>query len=83
MLVLVGGIVAETREGEGSDGVGCVLLPFLLSVFALQFSLWTSSWYVSFLFSLFRGFFLIVIYAFVVCLFVSGMQAVEFFGNES
>jgi len=24
-----------------------------------------------------------VIYAFVVCLFVSGMQAVEFFGNES
>jgi hypothetical protein len=49
-------IVAETREGEGSDGVGCVLLPFLLSVLALQFSLWTSFWYVSFLFPLFRGF---------------------------
>jgi hypothetical protein len=38
-------IVAETREGEGSDGVGCVLLPFLLSVLALQFSLWTSFWF--------------------------------------
>jgi hypothetical protein len=52
-----GGIVAETSEGEGNDGVGCVLLPFLLSVLALQFSLWTSFWYVSFLFSPFRGFF--------------------------
>jgi len=52
-----GGIVAETSEGEGNDGVGCVLLPFLLSVLALQFSLRTSFWYVSFLFSPFRGFF--------------------------
>lgn len=68
-------IVAETRAGEGSDGVGCVLLPFLHSVLALQFSLRTSFWYVSFLFLLFRGFsslwFMLLLF---VCLWVGCKQ---------